>query len=164
VKRFRFPLERVRRVRNVQEEIARNTWGDAVRAARGARALADGIASEIDAAGEALVARQSRGDWNAAEVLQQFAGIDRLRTALASARRTAAEREREADRLEAEWKERRSGARALEKLRAKQHAAHTTEELRLEHAALAERALERSWPGPASNDDHGSPTTTRDST
>ena len=141
--RFHFALERVLRVRHIEQDLARTAWSDAERAARAARDAVAGLATRIEAEQIALCAEQRAGRWNAAEILRRFECLDRLRGALVDAARVVAEREAVAERARIEWNSRRSDERGIEKLEHRRRAAHDLETLHSENAFIDEQASMR---------------------
>lgn len=107
-------LQRVLRVRHVQEEVARARWLAAERAARIAGdARADADARRADAACEL---RDALADLTPAAILRQHAALDALAGVAVRLRERARTLRFQADRERAPWELRRREARGLERL------------------------------------------------
>jgi flagellar export protein FliJ len=141
--RFRFALERVLRVRHIEQDLARIAWSDAEREARAAREVVAGVAARIEAEQVALCVEQRAGRWNAGAMLLRFECLDRLRRSLVDAARVVSERETVAERARIEWNARRSDERGIEKLEHRRRAAHDLEALHSENAFIDEQASMR---------------------
>jgi flagellar export protein FliJ len=143
--RFRFELERLERVRRIQEEVERARWLEAetrVRAAEAELARLDAGAAGVR---RELAAAQARPRIDVAGALRAQAELERL----AGLRRRLEERLRtlrfQAERLRAPWTERKREVSALERLEQRRRAAWRRERERLEARALDEVALERAF-------------------
>jgi flagellar biosynthesis chaperone FliJ len=148
--RFRFRLERLARVRALEERVARAAWGAAERGARQAEAAADTARAALAGGREELRARLAREPLDPQGVLIGQSALVRLGRALARRREDWLTRRGQAERLAEAWRERRGRSEALELLRQREREAHAREALRREAAASDERALarfRRSGPG-----------------
>ncbi len=160
MKRFRFRLERLARVREVQEELARATWAGAEREAREGEEQADALAEALRAAQRELVAARRDPRGGAARALVAERTLDTLAERLRSARERARTRRAQADRLRDAWRERERDVAALERLEERARERHQLEAGRAEAlvadeaAARRDRALRESvsGPGPAASD------------
>jgi flagellar export protein FliJ len=141
--RFRFALERVLRVRHIEQDLARTAWSDAERGARAAREAAANLAASIADAQQSLCVEQRAGHWSAGEMLLRLDCLERMRRALVDATRVVAEREAHAERARVEWQARRSDERGMQKLEGRRRVAHDSEVLRAENAFIDEQASMR---------------------
>jgi flagellar export protein FliJ len=141
--RFRFALERLKRVRAVEERIARAALANAERAARAAedavvdhRRIVDaGRAAAAGAADGPLLARSAELDRRA---------LDHLLRVLVARREAWLSTRGQADRLGDAWRARERDRRALEELEGRLKTRFRREAERAEAAALDEVALARS--------------------
>jgi len=138
-RRFEFRLERLRRVRALEESVARAERARAESEARGAEARADELRTRL-AGDRAWVRTAQEESAPAARLLAAHRTLDtsasRLRTRVEAARalRTTAERAAE------EHRRRKTAARALDELRARARGLHLSGLAREEQAVLDEVA------------------------
>ncbi len=139
-RRFRFRLERLRRVRAIEERVARASWSAAEReAAEAERALA-----EHRAAIEAARTADRREALDPRRVLVEQEVADGLVRGLLPRKETALTLRGQAARLAAAWRERESDRRALEELETRARSRHRSELERRENREMDETALLRS--------------------
>jgi hypothetical protein len=86
VKRFRFPLARVLRVRELEHDIALAAWREGEEAARRARAASEGLRSSIAAVEAELLELREGGSLDPTAALFGYRRADELVRALAAAR------------------------------------------------------------------------------
>ena len=141
MKPFRFPFDRVLRVRRLQEVGARAEYLGARAVAESAEARVLKQGRELELARETLGRMQSSARLAPLEILRQGTAIDALEGALERSRLEARTRSREAERLRQDWQERRAGVRGLERLEALRRAAHGKELESVEAREADERAL-----------------------
>jgi flagellar export protein FliJ len=151
MQRFHFRLERLKRVREVEEQAARERFLAADRRARDAEDAADAARCELVAAEARHCAALAERKSDPARILLELAAIDGLRAdagrTLERARtaRAEAERERQA------WSERRRDVRGLERLAGRDLERWRAETARREAQELDEvasvRAAARERPG-----------------
>lgn len=138
-RRFEFRLERLRRVRVLEEGVARAERARAEGEARNAEARADALRARL-AQDRAWISAAQEGSTAAARLLPAFRALDttaaglRARAESARALRLAAERAAE------EHRARKTAARALEELRGRARTLHAAELAREEQAVLDEAA------------------------
>jgi hypothetical protein len=161
-RRFEFRLERLRRVRALEEGVARAERARAELEARSAEARADGLRARL-VQDRAWVRSAQEDSPPAARLLPAFRALDatsarlRERAEAARALRQAAERAAE------EHRSRKTAARALDELSARARALHMAELARTEQATLDEvaqrSATTRATDGKAEGDSslHGGP-------
>lgn len=141
--RFRFKLERLGRVRRIQEEQEREVWLAAEYARQDAEAAEARARADVASAESLLRARQADKALGVGAVLQAQAALERVHGTL----RRASERTRtasyQADRLRVPWEERRKEVRGLERLREQARVAWRSEELQREARELDEVAARR---------------------
>jgi flagellar export protein FliJ len=152
VKRLRWSLERVRRVRELQEEVARAAWAEAQRSARAAEERADALRAARDAARDELGCAPGRRI-DAARAVQARDAVDRASRAVRSARERARTLAFQAARLRTPWEERRRDVRGLDELRARATETHRREARRAESAQLDEFAQHRAAARPTHDDE-----------
>jgi flagellar export protein FliJ len=124
VKRFRFRLERVQRVRVIEEEVARAALQAAEAQAREAAARVEGALADIEGARAELRALVGGGTVDPAAVLWRQSLIDGLRRRLEVARRHADQLERKAARERELWQHAAREREALERLAERRRADH----------------------------------------
>jgi hypothetical protein len=135
--RYRFPLERLKRVRAIEERIARAAWAGAERAAREAESAVE-HQRDLVAAGRADTAA---GDPRRAELDRR--AIDRLLQVLVARRETALTARGQAARLAADRQARERDRRALAELDERLRTRFRREAEKAEARALDEVALGR---------------------
>ena len=141
--RFRFALERVLRVRDVEHEIALVAWQAAEHTARTARTLVAIVRSQIDSTEGELLEHRSRPDGLPAEALRYHARLDELARKLGAARKRCDVAEAAAGRERARWEHARSELRGISKLEERRRASHALAEQRREGRTLEELASTR---------------------
>jgi len=141
-RRFEFRLARVRRVRELEERVARGVWSVAERAARTAEDELEERRRAVQAAREELLAsaRDEGGALRPGAVVQGHRAIEVLLGGVHRHRELARTARDQAERLAEAWRRRRVDRRALEQLEERARARHRAEVERLENAALDERA------------------------
>jgi len=143
VKRFEFQLQRLARVRKVQEDLARAAWQAAEAVARELASRVEAAEAGILEAVEDLRILQSSPRLEAARLIQAQQAVQHL-----SARReTLVGRQRdaqaEADRLREPWQALRTELEGLRRLEEKARERHRLEAERLETAETDQVAMER---------------------
>ncbi|HEX6883727.1 MAG TPA: hypothetical protein VF530_10120 [Planctomycetota bacterium] len=144
-RRFEFRLERVRRVRDLEERVARSERARAESVARAAEASRDQARSVLersrawlrelleaggDPRGATLAERTSAGELTDLRKKLELARTQRL----------------QAERMAALHREKKGAARALEELRERERTRHAAELEKLENARLDEIAQRRARP------------------
>ncbi len=139
-RRFEFRLERVSRVRSLEERVARAERAAAEHLARVAEARAararDGVADS-----RAWIRERLRETVHPRAVLRWHRLLDREQHALARAFEAARSTRTQAERAAAAHGERKSRARALEELRARARERHRAELEKSDNALLDEASL-----------------------
>lgn len=143
MKPFRFRLARLVRVREAEEEIARDLWQRAERRYRDAEERVERIIEEIAAAIDALRHAQGGARLSPRGVLAIQATIDRQHAALEDARRRTEQLRSLADEERKPWQALRMELGALERLEAKARATHRLEATREENKEMDQLASER---------------------
>ena len=115
--RFQFRLERVLRVRAVQEEAARAAWLDAERAAAESEELHDRDAALLEAASRAL--REAMPSSSAAALLRAHEALDRMSRTAVRRRELARTLRLQSQQAREPWERRRREVRGLEQLAAR---------------------------------------------
>lgn len=141
--RFRFKLERLAKVRRIQEEQDRELWMQAETVRRDAEAQEAQALERVRAVEAELRARQSDDSLGVADVLQGQEALVRAREALLKARERTKTATYQADRLRAPWEERRKEVRGLDRLKEQDHATWRREELQREAREMDEVASQR---------------------
>lgn len=144
MRRFRFRLERLARVRRIQEEQERERWLAAELARREADAAEAGAREQTAAVEAELRRRQADAALGVDAVLVAQAALERARGAEVRARERTRTATFQAERLRAPWDERRQEVRGLERLEQRARTAWRREELLREAAELDEVAAQRS--------------------
>ena len=140
MKRFRFRLERVQRVRVIEEEVARAALQTAQARARGADALAKDAQAEVEGARDELRGLLAGGAVDPGAVLWRQALLDRLRQRSEALRRQAVKLERAATRELELWQVAVRERDALERLEERRRADHAVAAERRANAELDEIA------------------------
>lgn len=148
MRRFRFRLGRVLRVRRLQEEVARAAFLEARAEADRARAALERARERLAAGRAELAELQARPRLEPAEVIRQQETLLALQRALGPLRSRAERREEAAAERQAAWSEARAAVRGLERLEARRRGAHRAELERLETREQDERALARGAASP----------------
>ena len=141
--RFRFQLERLKRVRAIEERIARAALSNAERAAREAEDAVERQRGVVDR-GRDAAAGASDGPLAAGAAELDRRAIDHLLRVLTKRRETALTARGQADRLGDAWRERERDRRGLEELEQRLRTRFRREAERAEAVALDEIALARS--------------------
>ena len=139
---FRFRLARLKRVRAIEERVARASWSAAEHDAAGAEAALERHRAAIE--GARTVGGGTALDPRRALVDQQI--VDGLVRGLLPRKEEALTLRGQARRLAAAWRERESDRRALEELETRARERHRAELQRLENREMDETALRRSRP------------------
>jgi flagellar FliJ protein len=140
MKRFRFRLERVQRVRVIEEEVARAVLQAAEARAQEAESRARAAQAEIEAARTELRALLGGGAVDPTAVLWRQQLLDGLRRRQDVARREAAQLERKAARERELWQLAAREREALERLEQRRRADHAVEAERRANLELDEIA------------------------
>lgn len=138
MKRFRFRLEGLLRLRRLRERQARRQLADALRALRQAEARCQLARRALqEAEGRVLHARDAR------ELRGWGEAMERRREELAAAERARAEASQHADELWARFLQLRRDRKVVEQVRERRWRLHQKEQGRREQAQLDELALVR---------------------
>ena len=140
--RFRFRLDRLLRVRTIEERLARSEWSQGERIAQAAEDAQDRARAHLHRSRSELAAGLE-GSLHARAVLTQQALLGGLGRRLAGARETYLTARGQADRLGDHWRTRNAASEALSRLRERDRLAHRREEARREAAEMDEVALTR---------------------
>jgi flagellar export protein FliJ len=143
VKRFEFQLQRLARVRKVQEDLARAAWQAAEAAARELARRVEAAEAGILEAVEDLRTLQSSPRLEAAQLIQAQQAVQLLsvrREALVGRQRDA---QAEADRLREPWQALRTELEGLRRLEEKARERHRLEAERIETNETDQVAMER---------------------
>lgn len=141
--KFRFPLARLKRVRDLLESSARAEVAEANALARSAQeAVLARIASHRQAV-EDQRATRTAGALDVAHELRDERHVDACVVAIAASRERAKEMEARAVRQRAVWTQRKSDSAALEKLEHKSRGEHVAEDAKRELEELDEVAARR---------------------
>jgi len=141
--RFRFKLERLKRVRGIEERIARAALSNAERAARDAEDEVERHRGVVDR-GRDAAAGASDGPLDAGSAELDRRAIDHLLRVLTKRRETALTARGQADRLGDAWRERERDRRGLAELEERLRTRFRRDAERAEAATLDEIALARS--------------------
>lgn len=141
--RFRFRLERLARLRALEERVARAAWGAAEQGAREAEAAADEVRRTLAEGRAALGLELARGPLEPRAVLAEQHVLVVLGRRLAQRRQDALTRRGQAERQAEAWRERRARSEALERLGARARAEHARTSERRAASEQDERALAR---------------------
>ena len=142
---FHFKLGRLSRVRDLQEQSARNLWAAAETIAQNHIEVVEHYASEIANARSELGLAQAEEAIEVGEILRFQHAIERLVERMASAHELAKTSRYQADQLEESWRTAKSDSRALERLEERQRDEHEFEERKLESLKMDEIAIERNF-------------------
>lgn len=141
-RRFEFRLDRLLRVRGIQEEVARGEWSAAEADARVAetthRELLQRLANEREGLSARL--RAGAGGLAPASILEAHRVLDVQARRIATARTRAAKGRARADALAARWREVDRERRSLVELEERERARHRTALERAEEVEQDERA------------------------
>lgn len=141
--KFRFPLARLKRVRDLLESSARADVAEANALARDAQdVVLARIASHARAVDDQRATRAAEA-LDVAHELRDERHVDACVVAVAAGRQRAAEMEARAERLRALWIQRKSDSAALEKLEHKARGEHVAADARRELEELDEVASRR---------------------
>ncbi len=140
---FRFPLERVLRVRALEEESARARWSEAEGAARGAESHVQLLRSELVKGRRQLGELRASGAVHANELLAAEHAIGSIERKLTAAHERALTLRFQAEEWREAWREKQVEHEALERLRDRQRTEHAEEENAAESQRLDEVASVR---------------------
>ena len=140
---FRFRLDRVLRVREVEEETARAEWLVVEQAARTAETRAEALAHDRAAAFGELAREMAERSLPPAVMLVRHAALDRLARTESGERERALTLRRQADQARGPWQDRRREVLGLTRLRAVAKSRHADAVLAEEIAEMDEVALMR---------------------
>jgi flagellar export protein FliJ len=143
MKPFRFRLDRVLRVREVEEEIARAAWLTVESAAQAAEHRADALAEDRAAAFAALASDMAERSLPPAETLLRHASLDRLAGSVGAERERALTLRQQADQAREPWQDRRREVLGLSRLRDAAKSRHSATVLAEEIAEMDEVASTR---------------------
>jgi flagellar export protein FliJ len=138
-----FRLGRVLRVREIEEEVARARWMEAVRAAEDATREADALAQNRAVRQAELADLLGSSTVDASIVLAGHAALDRLAVGVRGARERARTLAFQADVHRLPWEELRRARRSLELLREKQLVEHLLDDERSQAREIDAIASER---------------------
>lgn len=142
-RRFEFRLARVKRVREIEEDVARATWLAAEAEAASAAAERDRLRSHI--AQERAWLAATRPD--PAEVLLHYRLLSRLLSLLRGRKERSLTLRAQADRLAGSWRQRERERRALVELEGRKRQRHVMELRRLENLEMDEIAIHKTPKG-----------------
>lgn len=143
MKRFRFRLSRLSRVRAIQEELARAEWRAAEDLALRAEARVHEMQDLVAATNAALRELLASGEVPQLEVLAHQDLQDRVRAGLQQARRQAGELRVAAERAREPWTALRVELEGLQRLEDRARENHHAELTRAENAELDQIAQDR---------------------
>lgn len=145
-RRFEFRLDRLRRIREIDEQVARAVWTAAEAESREATTLLEKARGAVQDAREGLSFSLDPGadtSLDPREVLLSLDAIQSMLEIVRERRESALTLRTQADRLAEDWQEREVGRRALVELEARARSHHRAERERQENAELDEQALMR---------------------
>lgn len=143
MKPFRFRLDRVLRVREVEEETARAGWLAVEHDARAAEARAAALANDRAAGLGALARDMTKRALPPAWTLVRHAALDRLARTASAERERALTLRRQADQAKEPWQEKRREVLGLSRLLAVAKSRHAAAVLAAEIAVMDEVASMR---------------------
>ena len=143
MRRFRFQLDRVVRVREIEHDQRLAAWQEAHAAALVAFALLESLRRSLEQEQRALLELQERGECSLADSLAHHARFEQLEAKIRAARERAATLEKLANELREPWEAARRELRAVRKLEERRRADHVAEELHCEGLEQDERASAR---------------------
>ncbi|TDJ71856.1 MAG: hypothetical protein E2O39_07605 [Planctomycetota bacterium] len=143
MKPFRFRLDRVLRVREVEEETARAAWLVVEQAARAAETRAEARAHDRGEAFSELAREMAECSLAPAVMLVRHAVLDRLARAESEERERALTLRRQADQARGPWQDRRREVLGLTRLRTVAKSRYADAALAKEIAEMDEVALMR---------------------
>jgi flagellar export protein FliJ len=155
VKSRRDRIERVLRVRRLEEEVARERFIACEQVARQADELADGISAEIARAQEQLGETRVQSLIPPEDLLSAQSTLESLDDTLAEQRRRTQELQLEADGMRATWELARQEMRALERLDEQLASAERGDQARREAREMDEEAVRRGHSGPVLDEPPG---------
>jgi hypothetical protein len=138
-----FRLQRVKRVRAVQEEIERARFGEAERIARDSEEAAERSRADVAAAIDDLRGLQGSPRLAPASVMAALILVDEARVALRAAEQRARTLRTEAEARRAVWVARVNDLEGLERLETRSRETFLREEERLATLAMDETASQR---------------------
>lgn len=143
-RRFDFRLARLKRVRKIEERVARAEWGRTEALARAQEALRGQRARELDDSRSELAAAMLPGSTLRPEWMLQAEHAFRSQVAgLRLAHENALTRRAQADAFGQVWREREREHRALDELENREQGRHRAELERWDNAQLDEQAILR---------------------
>lgn len=143
MKRYQFKLQRVKRVREVEEEIARAAFGSAELAAREAEMRAETRRADIARAIDDLRGLQGAPKLDPMTVITSLGLVDDARRAWFDAVEFARGLRVKAEELRVAWQARKRDVDGLERLDEHAHAAYFLEREREEAHAIDDNASQR---------------------
>lgn len=138
-----FRLDRVLRVRRIEERLARSSWASAERAAAEAEEACGEARALLASARDDLGAERAQRGLRPERVLFAERGLDAIGAALSARREAALTRRGQADGLAAAWRQRDADRRALEELSSRHQAREAEEERAREAAESDELSIQR---------------------
>ncbi len=138
-----FRLQRVKRVRAVEEELERARFGEAEKMARTAEDAAEGARDRVTSAVDDLRGLQGSPQLAPASVMAALILVDEARIALRNAEQRARDLRTEAETRRKAWVARVNDLEGLERLETRSREAHHREEERLATLAMDETASQR---------------------
>jgi flagellar export protein FliJ len=142
-------LERVLRIRRLEEEVARDKFLSCEQVARQSEEVAEGISAEIGRAQAELSETRVQRRIPPEDLLMAQYTLESLDRNLAELRRRARDLRVEAEGMRDEWEKTRQEMRALERLDEQLQSAELEDERRQESREMDEEALRRGPSGPA---------------
>jgi flagellar biosynthesis chaperone FliJ len=140
---FRFRLGRVLRVREIEEEVARARWIEAVRVAEGATREAEDLAANRQARQIELAGLLGSPSFDASMALAGYAALDRLAVGVRGARERARSLAVQAETQRTPWGGLRRARRSREPPREKKLVEHLLEDERTQAREIDAIASER---------------------
>lgn len=140
-RRFEFRLARLRRIREIDEQVARAAWSEAENASRVATAELARARAAVEDANRNLAGVP--GELQPGEVLLSLQVIEGLKRAVHARRELALTRQGQAKELADAWREREVDRRALEQLEERARVRHREELERADNAEIDEQNLMR---------------------
>ncbi len=144
MKGFQFKLERLARVREVQEEIALAKWQTAERQAREAQERVDRAAQAIFTSTDELRLIQASSNIDPRQVLQAREAIEHMVNRRVALVRVAESLRVEAQKVREPWQNLRTELEGLKRLEEKERAKFRIESEREEAKQIDEQAMDRS--------------------
>lgn len=136
-------LDRVLRVREVEEDVARGAWAMAQAAARSSREKVESLVREHVEAEQDLAQRQAAGAAGPAETICAHRVLEHIGSEIQRARRLQVDAERRAEEARQPWEQKRREKRGLELLVERNRARELEEARQAEAIAMDEVAIQR---------------------